>query len=1137
MGLQALPRDGSILLSWEPVTDGTVSSYMIYKDGALLTSSASGSSYRVSGLTNGQPVTFEIYAVGPTGLKSALPATVTQKPQAAPPIVLTEMAPNTKNVDYKTGGTDAFEFIEMYNSTSTPINLKGFTLRYIAGDKVYNYPITEDKTVPAQGIFIIWFKNTNVQQVGLTEFNTAYGSSITEDQLIVVVNGGMSNSASRQVQMLDPEGNVLSDTTYNVEDIGESISANFVPDRNNGVVSWERFSKPANPGYIYPVQRVADPADTVPPAAPDHVQIMAGVGGVKATWSGELEPDVAYVNVYVNGSLSTQLLMPETEAVIDGLEDGVPVTIELSSVDTAGRESDRTAPVTVTPSINNMPKVMITEIVPDTWNTEPLDDRTVYDAFEIVELHNPNAQPFDLNGSTIRFTQPDDPTKSWSWTFSEPTVIGSKQTILFWVRPTGLEYLNKAGLNYSYFGDDEAKYVPESSIVLGDGALGLNNSGGTIDIVGPDGNVIVEASYTAGQFGERKGITYAYPMFGGTEMRTAGVLQDSTPGLVNPLQLPRESFEDQTAPAIPAGYQAIAGRGEVTVSWHPNTEPDLAGYRLYVNGKLDIVLPAAANPYTLKGLPGQKAVTVELSSVDHAGNESARVSATVTPDYAVMTQTERDPSPANALTESRYQAAWDIGEKGPVIPGLVQGHVPQGMSYYADNEREWILMAAYHYSGDPSTLAVVDAKSGQLVKYVNLKNPNGTIYTGHAGGVAVSRNNVWLSSGSKVHRIPIQTLIEAEDQSFVQFADAFDVVTNASFTAYSDGILWVGEYSNPPSYTTNPAHQMENRSGETHLAWVAGYELDAADKPKSSVPSYILSIGDKIQGIEFNGGEVFVTYNYGRPYNEIVRYAMPNLFDLSTKDGETVISGVNVPVWLLDSVNLIGSTVVPTGAENMFIRNENGTDQLYVNFESGANHMRFMSSYSMDRLLKLDLDLLRAYDERSLTNLPQEIKIGEEAQAVVLANRGKSSPENVTSSYSWTSSDPTVAEVSSLGMVRGIKPGTVTITGTSGASVLTATMQVAAPDSIYAESPLNGRITEGTTFQLAVKAVYAGQPAGDVTNLATYSIKGQNGALTVSSTGLITAHKPGNETITISFGDKTFKLTLHVDKDAPGHKK
>ena len=94
------------------------------------------------------------------------------------------------------------------------------------------------------------------------------------------------------------------------------------------------------------------------------------------------------------------------------------------------------------------------------------------------------------------------------------------------------------------------------------------------------------------------------------------------------------------------------------------------------------------------------------------------------------------------------------GNPDMIIPGLnsTDDMVPQGLAYYP--EKNWVLTTSYagsnsSHTNTTSVIYALDFTTGEYVAKFNLYNKNGSEFTAHAGGIAVSNNNLYIcNSGS-----------------------------------------------------------------------------------------------------------------------------------------------------------------------------------------------------------------------------------------------------------------------------------------------------------------------------------------------------------------------------------------------------
>lgn len=115
------------------------------------------------------------------------------------------------------------------------------------------------------------------------------------------------------------------------------------------------------------------------------------------------------------------------------------------------------------------------------------------------------------------------------------------------------------------------------------------------------------------------------------------------------------------------------------------------------------------------------------------------------------------------------------------------------------------------------------------------------------------------------------------------------------------------------------------------------------------------------------------------------------------------------------------------------------------------------------------------------------------------------STKNITGSATWSSSDVTLATVSSSGVVTGVASGKATITATSGtvSGSTSVTVTLANLVSITA-TPSSTSISSGATQQFTAMGTVQGGGQIDITDSVTWHSSNEDAA-TIDATGLATA--------------------------------
>ena len=173
----------------------------------------------------------------------------------------------------------------------------------------------------------------------------------------------------------------------------------------------------------------------------------------------------------------------------------------------------------------------------------------------------------------------------------------------------------------------------------------------------------------------------------------------------------------------------------------------------------------------------------------------------------------------NYLSGSAVPMDGTNGNPNYLVPGQTEDMIPQGLTYLP--QKDWILVSSYDKSEkNPSVIFALDRETGNFVAQFNLYTPDGESWKCHAGGIAVSDYNLYVTSDCGVAYFPLSDLnVESGTVKDIAYRDTLNFgqlgVTYSAYISVSDGMLWGGNF-----YSASPLSPALAKMGFIGKDWV-----------------------------------------------------------------------------------------------------------------------------------------------------------------------------------------------------------------------------------------------------------------------------------------------------------------------------
>lgn len=266
------------------------------------------------------------------------------------------------------------------------------------------------------------------------------------------------------------------------------------------------------------------------------------------------------------------------------------------------------------------------------------------------------------------------------------------------------------------------------------------------------------------------------------------------------------------------------------------------------------------------------------------------------------------------------------------IPEINSGWAPQGIAYTGDS---YIQTG---YDGDGHVVMFIG--NGKSFKRIVPADADGKTAKGHGGGVACTKNNVYIANDYKLLRFNLDELKAAKSGSKVAAAQIIPVDNCAAYCFSDENYLYVGEFYRAKDYPTEKSHHYTTPENENNKAIVSCYKLDEQGmicaEGVQPYPEYCISVTGTVQGFATKDGVYMLSRSYGLTDSQLQYHTAPidggAKITVSFENNKTAPEK-QVPLYYLGGKTLFKTLKLPAFAEDVTVVN----DRLVVTNEASAN--------------------------------------------------------------------------------------------------------------------------------------------------------------------------------------------------------